>query len=183
MVGPARKREAVATVCQRLEVSERRACRTLGQPRSSQRYQASPRDDDARLTAAIRRIAAREPRAGCRSVRRHLARAGYTIGHGVHNRTGLLTSAVLSFPRPCACCAVSAPAPMGHNRTGDTIGHAGDRGHNRTDHCKRLTGSSSRPRRLRACRNRTCRNRTGLFRARYRALAIGQTSQHAELAA
>jgi hypothetical protein len=27
MVGPARKREAVAHVCQRLEASERRACR------------------------------------------------------------------------------------------------------------------------------------------------------------
>ena len=93
MVGPARKREAVATVCQRLEVSERRACRTLGQPRSSQRYQASPRDDDARLTAAIRRIAAREPRAGCRSVRRHLAREGWQVNlkrvHRIWKKEGL----------------------------------------------------------------------------------------------
>jgi hypothetical protein len=64
MAGPARKREAVATVCQRLEVSGCRACRTLGQARSCQRYQATPRDDDARLTAATRRMGAREPRVG-----------------------------------------------------------------------------------------------------------------------
>jgi putative transposase len=63
MVGPARKREAVAHVCQRQEASERRACRALGQARSSQRYRAKPKEDDARLTAAIRRIAVREPRA------------------------------------------------------------------------------------------------------------------------
>ena len=54
MVGPVRKREAVAHVCQRLEASERRACKTLGQPRSSQRYNAKPKEGDARLTAAIR---------------------------------------------------------------------------------------------------------------------------------
>jgi hypothetical protein len=51
MAGPARKREAVATVCQRLEVSGCRACRTLGQARSC-------------LTAATRRMGAREPRVG-----------------------------------------------------------------------------------------------------------------------
>ena len=77
MVGPARKREVVAHVCQRLEASERRACRTLGQARSSQRDRAKPKEDDARLTAAIRRIAAREPRAGYRGVRRHLVREGW----------------------------------------------------------------------------------------------------------
>jgi putative transposase len=56
MVGPARKREAVAHACQRLNASERRACRTLGQARSSQRYQAKHKDEDARLTEAILRI-------------------------------------------------------------------------------------------------------------------------------
>ncbi len=93
MVGPARKREAVAHVCQRLEASERRACRTLGQARSSQRYQAKPKEDDARLTAAIRRIAAREPRAGYRGVRRHLAREGWEVNlkrvHRIWKREGL----------------------------------------------------------------------------------------------
>ena len=79
MVGPVRKREAVAHVCHRLEASERRACKTLGQPRSSQRYNAKPKEGDARLTAAIRRIASREPRAGYRGVRRLLAREGWQV--------------------------------------------------------------------------------------------------------
>ena len=93
MVGPARKREAVVHVCQRLEASERRACRTLGQVRSSQRYKARPRADDARLTTAIRRIAVREPRAGYRGVRRHLVREGWDVNlkrvHRIWKKEGL----------------------------------------------------------------------------------------------
>ena len=93
MVGPVRKREAVAQVCQRLEASERRACKTLGQPRSSQRYNAKPKEGDARLTAAIRRIASREPRAGYRGVRRLLAREGWQVNlkrvHRIWKREGL----------------------------------------------------------------------------------------------
>ena len=93
MVGPARKREAVAHLCQRLEASERRACRTLGQARSSQRYKVKSKEDDARLTAAIRRIAVREPRAGYRGVRRHLAREGWDVNlkrvHRIWRKEGL----------------------------------------------------------------------------------------------
>jgi hypothetical protein len=93
MVGPARKREVVAHVCQRLEASERRACRTLGQARSSQRYRAKPKEDDARLTAAIRRIAVREPRAGYRGVPRHLVREGWDVNlkrvHRIWKKKGL----------------------------------------------------------------------------------------------
>jgi transposase InsO family protein len=93
MVGPARKREAVVHVCQRLEASERRACRTLGQARSSQRYKAKPKEDDTRLTAVIRRIAARETRAGYRGVRRHLAREGWDVNlkrvHRIWKKEGL----------------------------------------------------------------------------------------------
>lgn len=93
MVGPARKREAVVHVCQRLEASERRACRTLDQARSSQRYKAKPKEDDTRLTAAIRRIAARETRAGYRGVRRHLAREGWDVNlkrvHRIWKKEGL----------------------------------------------------------------------------------------------
>jgi len=37
MACPARKREVVAHLCQRVEASERRACRSHGQARSSQR--------------------------------------------------------------------------------------------------------------------------------------------------
>lgn len=93
MVSPARKREAVAYVCQRLEASERRACRALGQARSSQRYKPKPREDDARLTAAIRRIAAQEPRAGYRGVHRRLIRDGWNVNrkrvHRIWKKEGL----------------------------------------------------------------------------------------------
>ncbi len=93
MVGPARKREAVANACQRLKASERRVCRALGQPRSSQRYQPKGREDDARLTAAILRIAARETRAGCRGVWRYLVREGWNVNlkrvHRIWKKEGL----------------------------------------------------------------------------------------------
>jgi putative transposase len=78
MVGPARKREAVAHVRERLGTSERRACASLGQPRSTQRYR-SRRASQAPLVAAMRRIALREPRAGYRTVARYLRREGWKV--------------------------------------------------------------------------------------------------------
>ena len=77
MVGPARKREAVKHVQDRLGTSERRACAGLGQPWSTQRYQGRRRRADAGLIQAMRRIAQREPRACYRSVARYLRREGW----------------------------------------------------------------------------------------------------------
>lgn len=79
MVGPARKREAVAHVRERLSTSERRACSSLGQPRSTQRYRSRRCATQAPLVAAMRRIAVREPRAGCRTVARYLRREGWEV--------------------------------------------------------------------------------------------------------
>jgi len=79
MVGPARKREAVKHVGGRLETSERRACASLGQPRSTQRYRGRRREADAELIRAMRRIARRETRAGYRSVARYLRREGWKV--------------------------------------------------------------------------------------------------------
>lgn len=79
MVGPARKREAVTHVRQNLGTSERRACKSLGQPRSTQRYHGRRRESDAGLVRAMRRIAAKEPRAGYRSVARYLRREGWVV--------------------------------------------------------------------------------------------------------
>jgi hypothetical protein len=62
MVGPARKREAVAHVCQRLEASERRACRPLGQARSSQRYKVKSKNDKGEwMVFSHRHLAEVEP--------------------------------------------------------------------------------------------------------------------------
>ena len=79
MVSPARKREAVTHVQQALGASERRACRSLKQPRSTQRYRSRRPESDGGLVRAMRRIASREPRAGYRTVARYLRREGWTI--------------------------------------------------------------------------------------------------------
>ncbi len=50
LVSPSRKRVAVEQLQERFDVSERRACKVLDQPRSSQRYEVQPRDDEAALT-------------------------------------------------------------------------------------------------------------------------------------
>ena len=79
MVGPERKREAVLHVRHELEVSERRACTTIQQPRSTQRYRGRRRSKDAALAAELRRISAAHPRAGYRMATALLRRAGMEI--------------------------------------------------------------------------------------------------------
>jgi len=49
-VSPAARRRAVKRVCVTLEVSERRACRVLGQSRTTQRYKPKVSDDEVALT-------------------------------------------------------------------------------------------------------------------------------------
>lgn len=60
-------------------MSERRACRVIGQPRNSQRYEPKRPVKDRRLTADIRRIAMSEPRVGYRGVTRLLRREGWQV--------------------------------------------------------------------------------------------------------
>jgi hypothetical protein len=57
-------------------VSERRACRALGQPRSTQRHARKVRDDEAALTAAIVRLAERYGRYGYRRITARLRADG-----------------------------------------------------------------------------------------------------------
>ena len=79
MVGPERKRQAVLHVRQGLEVSARRACTTIRQPRATQRYRGIKRGKDAALAAELRRISAAHPRAGYRMATALLRRAGLEI--------------------------------------------------------------------------------------------------------
>jgi putative transposase len=60
-------------------VSERRACRALGQHRSSQRYQPHERADQEALTAAIVALAARFGRYGYRRITDLLREAGWQV--------------------------------------------------------------------------------------------------------
>lgn len=78
-MSPARKREAVAHLERRLQVSQRRACRVIDQPRSTQRYAARRPARDAKLVAELRRYALEHPRRGCRMAAAHLRRQGMRV--------------------------------------------------------------------------------------------------------
>lgn len=62
-----------------LDISERRACKVLGQNRSTQRWPRSPREDEARLTADIIRLAEQYGRYGYRRITALLRREGWTV--------------------------------------------------------------------------------------------------------
>ena len=69
-------------VRERFGVSERRACRVVGQHRSTQRSDPPPApSDEARLRAELRAFARRRPRWGWRRAAIHLRRAGWTVNN------------------------------------------------------------------------------------------------------
>ena len=62
MISPDRRRAAVAQVQDVLGVSERRAGRVIGQPRSRQRYEKRPADDEEQLRMRIVDLASQSRR-------------------------------------------------------------------------------------------------------------------------
>jgi transposase InsO family protein len=64
---------------QQLGVSERRACRTIGQPRSTQRKPQVVPDDEAVLSAAIVKLAGEYGRYGYRRITELLRAAGWRV--------------------------------------------------------------------------------------------------------
>jgi putative transposase len=78
-VSPARRRRAVVVLCDRLGVSERWACRVLGQHRSTQRREPVVAGDDEALRAALREIAAKRPRWGYRRAHARLRDDGWVV--------------------------------------------------------------------------------------------------------
>src|SRR6201999_2016506 len=77
---PAARREAVAHLRLAFEVSERRACSTLGADRTSIRYR-SIRPDDAAVRARLRELAAIRRRFGYRRLHVLLGREGIIMNH------------------------------------------------------------------------------------------------------
>lgn len=63
------------------EVSERRACRALGQPRSTQRHVRMIPDDEPRLVKRIIQLACEFGRYGYRRITAMLRRAGWRVNH------------------------------------------------------------------------------------------------------
>jgi putative transposase len=78
-VSPARRRDAVRFVVRKRRVSERRACRLIGQHRSTQRYQPEPPELELRLVKRMNELAARHPRFGYRRVWSLLRAEGFVV--------------------------------------------------------------------------------------------------------
>jgi putative transposase len=78
-VSPARRRDAVRFLVKRRRVSERRACRVVGQHRSSQRYAKLVPEYELRLVARMNELAAAHPRWGYRRVWSVLRSEGWRV--------------------------------------------------------------------------------------------------------
>jgi putative transposase len=78
-VSPARRRVCVERAKEAFGVSERFACRVLGQHRSTQRKIAKARDDEAALTADIIALAIQYGRYGYRRITALLRNAGWVV--------------------------------------------------------------------------------------------------------
>jgi putative transposase len=68
MISPVRRREAVEHVSLTLGISERRTCRAIQQPRSTQRYQPLISNDESPLTQEIIKLASKYGRYGYRRI-------------------------------------------------------------------------------------------------------------------
>ncbi len=92
-MSPARRREAVARVMTAFRISERRACRALGVPRSSQRYVGAGREREGALLLRIGELAKAHPRYGYRRITALLRREGWAVNrkrvHRIWRREGL----------------------------------------------------------------------------------------------
>ena len=80
-MSPAKRRRVVAEVREAFHVSERRACRAIQQPRSTQRYRIRSGDRDAPLTRRIIALATRYGRYGYRRITALLGQEGWWINH------------------------------------------------------------------------------------------------------
>ena len=79
MVSPARRRDAVAHLRRRFRVSERRACKVVGQHRSTQRYRPSSPEFEQRLVKRMNELAAAHPRYGYRRIWALLRAEGFEV--------------------------------------------------------------------------------------------------------
>ncbi len=78
-MSPSRRRAAVDFLKRRHKVSERRACKVVGQNRSTNRYAPVPGDYEQRLVEAIHKLAETHPRYGYRRVHALLVHEGWKV--------------------------------------------------------------------------------------------------------
>jgi len=79
-VSPTRRREAVAHVQRDVGVSQRKACRVLDQPRSTQRYPRKVKPDQGPLLRAIEALVCQHPAYGYRMIHGLLVEDGFKVG-------------------------------------------------------------------------------------------------------
>jgi transposase InsO family protein len=79
VVSAGQRRQAVWHLQQTFGVSQRRACRVLGQPRSSQRKEPRKKEEEARLVRRMLELVRRHPRFGYRRIGVLLRREGWRV--------------------------------------------------------------------------------------------------------
>ncbi|MCV2883069.1 IS3 family transposase [Actibacterium sp. XHP0104] len=82
LLSPARRRACIDHVRSQFKVSERRACRVLGQHRSTQRHAPRGRADEDRLVADMIELARQYGRYGYRRIAALLREAGWSVSDG-----------------------------------------------------------------------------------------------------
>lgn len=78
-MSPARRRRFAKHAQRKLGVSERRACKAIGQPHSTQRYEPTLGDDQRRLVARILELSHKHKRYGHRSIHTLLVRGSWRV--------------------------------------------------------------------------------------------------------
>jgi len=81
LLSPSKRRRVVSYVCRELGVSERRACRVLGQARATQRRPDQVTDEELRLVARIIGLATHYGRYGYRRITALLQEEGWKVNH------------------------------------------------------------------------------------------------------
>jgi putative transposase len=122
----ARQREHVYRLVGSHGISERKACRALGWPRSTHRYRSVARDVTA-LRMRLKKLALARPRFGYQRLHILLCRKGYPVNHKRVLRLYREEGLTLRIPRKkrkvASCVRVPLPAP---SREGyDTTPRAG----------------------------------------------------------
>src|SRR3954467_6266628 len=121
LLSPARRRVGIEHVRDKLQVSERRVCRALGQHRSTQRKRPRGRDDEERLTADTIELARQYGRYGSRKIAERLrSTAGWVVNdkrvERIWRREGLSSPSVAGSgwrTAPACGCGPSTPTTSG----------------------------------------------------------------------
>lgn len=93
MVTAEQRRQAARHLQEAFDVSQRRACRVLGQPRSTQRQTPKVKEEEGRLVARMLELVRRHPRYGYRRIWALLRREGWRVNrkrvHRLWRKQGL----------------------------------------------------------------------------------------------